>query len=257
METINYNNINKKKKSNFGIYVFSTFLVLSVGVIAYFTINEPTPRVIGSDPTKIAEQHASVKLETESQKQLKSEVKTVNEKDTSSKNITSNVNFPKIIVDGNEFTNLNTEIEEMIRQKYVPLKEQMEKNGEHTYEFTSNFKNYENMIGDKQVLSIIITNKMIENQSKLASLLETVTYNINLQTRENLRSYDAALEIYGKGYKDHISNMINTYLIDKKIKKAEDTTYVYTGLENYYVEAGEMHIVLNSCRYKNRKVVIN
>lgn len=245
METINYNKINKKKNSNAGIYAFSSFLILSVGVITYFIINEPTPKVIGSDPSKIVAQDAAMKLEEESKKQLKSEVTTKNEKDVNSKTVTANINFPKIVVENNEFVELNNEIEEAIRKRYVPLKEEMEKNAEHTYEFTSNFRNYENMIGEKQVLSIIVTNKMMENQSKLTSLLETVTYNINLKTREKEKSEHIALEIYGKDCKEKISNVVNSYLIDKKIKKAEDATYVYTGLENYYVEDGEMHLVLN------------
>ncbi len=246
METISYNKIKKKNKSNALVIAFSSFLLLGVGTIAYFIINEPTPRVVGSDPAKIAEENASVKLESESKKQLSVNVGTKNEKDTSSKTVVSNINFPDIKVDNTDFTKLNEEIENNIRTTFVKLKNEMNGKVNNTYEFTSVFRNFENIVADNQILSVIVTDKMTETISKNTTYLKTTAYNINLKTMEKINSYEVALDLYGKDYKEYVSNVVTTYLIDKKIRTPEDSSYVYTGLENFYIEAGEMHILLNT-----------
>lgn len=246
METISYNKIKKKKKSNALVIAFSSFLLLSVGTIAYFIINEPTPRVVGSDPAKIAEENASVNLEKESKKQLTVNVATKNEKDTSAKTVVSNINFPTVTVDNVSFTKLNEEVENNIRKTFVTLKNEMSGKVNNTYEFTSVFRNFENIVGENQILSLIVTDKMTETSSKNTTYLKTTSYNVNLKTMEKINSYEVALDLYGKDYKEYVSNVVTTYLIDKKIKSSEDASYVYTGLENFYIEAGEMHILLNT-----------
>ncbi|MEG0073262.1 MAG: hypothetical protein RR922_02980 [Clostridia bacterium] len=217
------------------------------GIIAYSIINEPAPRVIGTNAFTNVEETNSAKNPDLGPKvvEVKCEFKNKEEDDTSINNITASYSFPLVYLGGEPYTILNNQMESESRNLFATLKQPMVGNVKNKYKFTTTNKAYDCVLNKKQIVSVVVTEKMQELDTKENTYLKVKTYNTNVTTREKISSYEAAIELIGTDYKAIVSDTINAHLISREMKKAEDSKYVYSGLESWYVTADELHIMLN------------
>lgn len=217
------------------------------GIIAYSVINEPTPRVIGNNQfANIEEENASQNIEDKKRfVEVKVEFKDKEDEDLSSKKVSATYTFPTLYLEDEAYTTLNNEIENNARGVFATLKQSMAENVESQYKFILSNKSYDAVLNTKQIVSMVVTEKMIDDKTKESTYLKVKSYNLNVTTREKISSYEAALEVYGTEYKTKVTDAINAYLISRSMKTADDTKYVYSGLESWYISEGEMHIMLN------------
>ena len=64
-------------------------------------------------------------------------------------------------------------------------------------------------------------------------------------TRKLISQEEAAIAILGSTYKTIIKEQIKDFVISKKLFDTETYTYSLTGLEEFYVKNGKLHIMFN------------
>ena len=216
------------------------------GIIAYSVINEPTPRVIGTNNfATVEEQNASQSITDNKLVEVKVTFKDKEDQDASNTKVTATYTLPMLYLDDEAYTVLNNEIENNARSVFATLKQPMIDVVESNYKFTVTNKVYDSVHTTKQIVSMVVTEKMIDDKTKNTTYLKVRSYNFNVTNREKISSYEAGLEVYGAEYKTKVTDAINSYLITRGMKSVSDSKYVYSGLENWYITDGEMHIMLN------------
>ncbi len=177
--------------------------------------------------------------------EVKVAFKNKEEEDKSNSKVTATYTLPMLYLEDEEYTTLNNEIETNARSVFATLKQPMIDAVESSYKFIVTNKSYDEVLATKQIVSMVVTEKMLDDKTKDTTYLKVKSYNLNVTNREKISSYEAALEVYGTDYKEKVTDAINAYLISRSMKTADDTKYVYSGLENWYIQEGDMHIMFN------------
>ena len=215
------------------------------GIIGYSIINEPTPKVIGTNNFASVEEQNASKDMGEKLVEVKVTFKNKEESDITNGKVKATYTLPRLFLEDKEYTVLNNEIESNARSVFATLKKPMIDSVESNYEFIVTNKVYDEVLKTKQIVSMVVTDKMLDQNSKKTTYLKVKSYNFNVTNREDISSKEAALEIYGVEYKTKVEDSINAHLISRSMKKVDNDKYIYSGLENWYIQEGQMHIVLN------------
>jgi len=119
------------------------------------------------------------------------------------------------------------------------------KSAENKFTYTVTYNKYENVIGDKKILSLTIYQRVIDDASKKSTTNKVESYNIDLSTKKVVEQQDIMLDLFGKEYKSKVNEVIKNYVISKGYISESNYTYTLTGLENYYIKDEKMHILFN------------
>lgn len=254
MDTMHYT---ERKKSSKGFIIFLSLFVLIGGAIIILAVaNEKEPTIIGnaeSEINRLVDLEAAQYEETIARnKQIEFKVTDKEYKDDSSKKIKSNMILPVISIDGEELTDINTKIYDKYTSLFESLKKQLS-NADYKYTYSVSYNVYDNFVGENRIISIVITQKNVDNTSNTIVTQKIETYNIDLATKKEVGLSDVAMELLGKEYKTLIKEKTIEYLVKKDIMKEEEYIYALTGLENYYIKEGKFHIVYNENELVDKK----
>ena len=253
METMNYRE-KKKKSLKLPIFGLSTFLIAGACVITYGMMNEKEPVIVGNNGSRIAGTDVPV-VETSALVQLKEEdldkmfdVKTQYDSDKSLENIKSDLSIPFVFINGEELKEFNSELEEKYKKQFEGFKETMS-SVEHSFTYRVYYQVFSSVVRNEGIISIIVTEKMVDDENQEESLKKRTTYNISIDTKEVLDQRDVIISILGASYKDAIKESLSSYLEENEILSKEDYKYAYTGFENFYIKKGKLHFIFNSRRF--------
>lgn len=254
METMHYS---EKKKSSKGFVIFFFLFVLIGGAIIIFAMsNENEPVVVGSQETNI---QRLVDMEKEEKEETKNknanityEVKDVTHNDSSNSKIKSQITVPKITVDGEELTEINSEIDKEYTDIFSKLKDQM-KDVDSKYTYIVSYNVYENMVGSDKILSVTIYQRVKDDIAKKNTTEKITSYNIDLAKKEKITEFSVASSILGKDYKSIIKGKVQDYVVEKGMMKESEFTYAITGLEDFYIKDGVFHIIFNEEKLVDKK----
>jgi len=203
METMRFR---ETKKSSYTLQIFSIVLFLVVGsIITYFAIcNEKEPVIIGQNQSDITVSsninESNALAEIEEPLESTSGIFKVTDKTTSdktNKKIKANITVPVIKIKDEALTNLNDEIYNKFNDTYKSFKELM-KDADNNFTYTVTYKVYDNIIGNKNILSITIHERMIDDSASTESMEKIHTYNIDLKDGLVLDQEDVALDALGR-----------------------------------------------------------
>lgn len=243
METMRYQ---ENKKSYKGvIFGFFAFVIIGCGLIYFAISEEKEPQIVGSKNT--TETHSLVDIEDTDKTDVSNisyEVKDKVISDKENVKLKGNITIPQVVINGEELNDINYEIEEEYNKRFTSLKEQM-KSAENKFTYTVTYNKYENVIGDKKILSLTIYQRVIDDASKKSTTNKVESYNIDLSTKKVVEQQDIMLDLFGKEYKSKVNEVIKNYVINKGYISESNYTYTLTGLENYYIKDEKMHILFN------------
>lgn len=163
-----------------------------------------------------------------------------------------NITIPQVVINGEELSEINSEIEEEYDKRFTSLKEQM-KSAENKFTYTVTYNKYENKVGNRKILSLTIYQRVIDDASKKSTTNKVESYNIDLATKEIVDSQNVMIDLFGKEYKTKVNEIIKNYVINKGYIKESEYTYTLTGLENYYIKDEKMHILFNEDELVDKK----
>lgn len=181
--------------------------------------------------------------------------------DKTNKKIKSNITIPVISIDSVNLEEINKQIENEYTTRYASFKDTLA-NAENNYTYKVTYKVYENIVGDKKIISITIWQRTVDD-SKGTSVFDKIdTHNIDIVTKEEVLVENAAKLVLGTDYKAKVKNSVKDYVV--KNCGVDGTTFIYTmsGLESYYIKDGEFHIIISSDTIVDKKygvldIVIN
>lgn len=250
METIRYTE--RRKTTKWPAICVMLFLVFGGCFVAYAIKNEDNPRMLGlsvnavantSDGLENVEMTDAEKLEQAMN--LNYEVKEVSSKDQSKKNCVSDIHLPTLYVDGKEIADLNVKIQNEYVNRFNTLKEQMN-NTDSNYSFNVTYTYYENIVGVKKVVSIVVNQQVVDTDSQKITSEKVTTYNVDLSSKNVLAQSDVLLDLLGKEYKDKLKTTVKDYVVSNKLISESDYKYEITGLENFYIKDSKFHIIFNT-----------
>lgn len=262
METMRFR---ETKKSSYKLQIFLIVLFLSVGgALTVFAIsNEKDPVIIGQQQSDIVttqnidETDALEKVdETSKNTSDLYEITTKTISDTTIKKIKANIKLPVISVKNELLTKLNDEIYNKFNDTFNTFKKTMEK-AENNFTYTVSYKVYENVIANKNIVSITIHERMIDDSAKTNSMEKIHAYNIDLKDGSILTQDNIVLDILGAECKDKIKTSLKDYLVSKNIIKENEYTYSYTGLEKFYIKDGKFHLLFNPTELTDAKEILD
>ncbi len=262
METMSYNKI-RKKQNNFGIFSFFLFVILGTGVVIYSIMNEPDPTVIGKNPLKNVDVYGAYKIQNNKNEEnektgediIPEEIKyKIETKSSSNKsgNFKTNISAPSITVNGAKLEEINKQIYSYYEEKAKTLKEQMSK-AENRYTYKVTFKNYENKIGNKTIVSITVHERIIDDAAGSSTMDRVNGYNIDCTQGELLKQEETALEMLGANYAKLINDGIKNKMVSSKMIAESKYDYTLTNLEQFYIKDGKFHILLNEGEVVDKK----
>lgn len=244
METMNYNR-HSKKNSKAGIIGFMLFACLGGAASAYMIINEPEPNVIGQDfyipvDSENVDIYGEQKIDLDAiEYSVKSDIST-----SKSGKFSSSIATPKIIVDGEELTDINNEIFLKFSERYAAVKSDIGEL-EHTFTYKVTFNKYETKLEENRFLSFTFYERIIDDSKGTDVTYKLYAYTIDLGTKKIVSQEDAAIAILGSTYKTIIKDNVKEFVLAEKLFTEESYNYVLTGLEEFYVKDGELHIMFN------------
>ncbi|MEG2235936.1 MAG: hypothetical protein RR144_05830 [Clostridia bacterium] len=259
METMRFR---EHKKSSYKIQIFAIllFFILGGGIIYFAISNEDEPTLIGQNKSdiqksaNIEEKNALIDVPAENTSKLfKISNKYISDK--TNKKIKANITLPVISVNNEILTSMNDEIFKKYNDTYLNFKETMA-NGQNKFTYTVTYKVYDNIIANKNILTITIYERIIDDSSKTNSMEKIYTYNIDLKDCKILNQKDVIVDILGSTYKDKIKQNLEEYLISKKMINKDEYTYSYTGLENFYINEKQLHLIFNPGEIADKKYSI-
>lgn len=248
METMRYS---ETKKSAKGPIIGLLLFVIIGGAIIFLAVkSEGEPVVVGQTKSDV---QRLVDTEATNQQDLSYEVKENTVNDKTNTKIKANMTIPVISVEGEALTEVNNTIEKTYTDMFSKLKEQMA-SAESKYTYTVTYSKYENMIGNDKILSITMYSKITDDAAKKNTMEKVDTYNIDLAKKQIIKGGDMALNMLGKDYKTKVRDSVKDYVVTQKaMMKEADFTYAMTGLENYYVKDGKLHVVFNEGELVDKK----
>lgn len=250
METIRFTE--KRKTSKVPALIVTGFLVVGGIFVAYAIKNENNPKMLGFRDVEISTETSGLeKVEmTDAEKlaqamSLNYEVKEVSSQDSSSSKIVSDIHLPQIYVDGKEIAELNAKIQDEYTTRFETLKESMSK-AESKYSFNVTYTYYDNIVGIKKVVSLVVKQQVIDKDSNKITSEKLTAYNVDLSSKTTLSQNDVLLDILGKDYKALLKDQVKDYVVSNNLISESKYNYEITGLESFYVNEGKFHIVFNT-----------
>lgn len=249
METIRFTE--RRKSTKWPALIVTGFLLVGSCFVAYAIKNENNPKMLGfskeavstiTDGLENVEPTDAEKLEKA--KNLNFEIKDTSSIDSSSSKFVSDMHLPSIYVDGKEIAELNAKIQSEYIQRFDNLKTQM-KDAESKYSFNVTYTYFENIVGLRKVVSIVMKQQIIDTDAQKVTSEKISTYNIDLSSKATLSQSDVLLDVLGKNYKDDLKNKVKEYIIGNGYTAEDNYNYEITGLENFYIQDSKFHIVFN------------
>lgn len=256
MDTMRYQE--HKKKSNIGLISFLIFVIVGSSLVFLGIMNEEEPNIIGGITTEV---QSLVDIENQASKTNSSleEIKNINyelEKksisDDSNPKIKSNIEIPVLKIGDTEQKVLNEKIEKNYTELFTTLQEQL-KDVSNNFTFKVSYNSFDNFIKTKRILSLVLEQKIIDDQTGSTTTDKIETYNIDLSTGEEIKVSDVLLTEFGKDYKTVAKNSIKNYTVQNNMMNEEDYTYALSGLENFYIKDNTIHIVFNESELVDEK----
>lgn len=269
MEMMNYNK-RSKKNSKIGLFSFILFAVLGTSMVFYMIKNEPKPVILGENmyipvdsenidgenSTNENENNNEVSIYTEEYlKAIEYKVKQNIKKETDG-NMKLNLSVPSIYIDGKSLTEVNNKILAKFIERYDAVRAQSETlENKFTYKVTYN--TYESMLNGRRVLSFTLYERTIDDMTGEETRYKLYGVTVDLATQQILTQDDIGPTILGSTYKNQIKSSVKEYLITKKIYKADNYSYTMTGMEEFYVKDGKLHIMFNPGELQTNKDYID
>ena len=250
METMRYQE--NKKNSKWPIFAFLSFVIIGGALIYIGISNEDEPEIIGKTRDEVQSlvdiysKETISKIDDENININDITFKVNDEKyvDSSNSKFKADIILPRITIDESELTGINEEIKNKYTDLFKSIKEEMT-SVENKFTFKTSYKYYDNVIGDRRILSITIYQRIIDDGDQTSTTDKVETYNIDLNTKEIVEESTIALSMFGKEYKTIIKNSVKNYVVNNNMIKSEEFVYALTGLENYYIKDGKLHIIFN------------
>lgn len=249
METIRFTE--RRKTTKWPAIIVMSFLIIGGCFVAYAIKNEDNPKMLGfSSATVTTESNGLENVgQTDADKlaqvmNLNYEIKDISSIDKSTSNFVSNIHLPTIYVDGKEVAQINAKIQSEYTERFDNLKEQMKK-AESNYSFNVTYTYFDNIVGLRKVVSIVVKQQIIDTDSNKVTSEKVTAYNIDLSSKSTLSQSDVIADILGKDYKDILKKQVKDYIINNGYAKESNYNYEITGLENFYIQDSKFHIVFN------------
>lgn len=245
METMNYNRDNKKK-SKAGIIGFFLFAFVGTAATFYMIANEPEPIILGQDlyvPTTSTNTDEVDIYSEEYISNITYKVESDVSKYTTGK-FKSNIAVPSISIDGDVLEEINEEILNKFLVRYNAVKDEV-KDLENKFTYRVTYNKYESKVGGKRILAFTFYERIVDDSNGEDVTYKLYSYNIDLATRKLISQDEAALLVLGSTYKTIIKEQIKDFVIAKKLFTDETYTYSLTGLEEFYIKGGKLHIMFN------------
>lgn len=245
METMNYNRDNKKN-SKAGIVGFMLFAVVGTAATFYMIANEPEPIVLGQDLYVPTTSTNASEVDIYSEEYITNiTYKIANEisKSTAGK-FKSNIAVPKISIDGDNLEEINGEILNKFLVRYNAVKDEV-KDLENKFTYKVTYNKYESKVDGKRILAFTFYERIVDDSTGEDVIYKLYAYNIDLATRKLMTQEQAGILILGSTYKTIVKEQIKDFAIAKKLFTDETYTYSLTGLEEFYVKDGKLHIMFN------------
>lgn len=250
METIRYTE--KRRTTKWPAVIVMIFLIAGGCFVAYAIKNEDNPKMLGlsteattttTDGLENVEMTDAEKLEQAMN--LNFEIKEISSKDQSRKSYVSDIHLPAIYVDGKEITELNAKIQSEYTTRFETLKEQMV-DADSNYSFNVTYTYYDNIVGIKKVVSLVVKQQIVDEDSQKVTSEKVTTYNVDLSSKKTLAQSDVLFDTLGKDYKEVLKTAVKEYIVDNKYTTEDKYNYEITGLENFYIKDSKFHIVFNT-----------
>lgn len=245
METMNYNRDNKKN-SKLGIVGFVLFAFVGTAATFYMMANEPEPVIIGQDmyiPTTSTNTN-DVNIYTEEYiNSITYEIKSDVSKTTSGK-FKSNIAIPQISIDGEELTEINEEILSRFLVRYNSVKEEV-KDLENKFTYKVTYNKYESELDNTRILSFTLYERILDDATGADVTYKLYGYTIDLVTRKLISQEEAAVMLLGSTHKSVVRSQIKDFVIAEKLFDYDTYNYSLTGLEEFYVKGGQLHVMFN------------
>lgn len=252
MELMNYDR-SSRKKSKVGLFSFVVFSCVGTVAVFYLMKNEPEPKVLAENlyiPVGSVniydEQEEIPKVDIYSEEFL-DDIEYKIEKDThktTKGNFKQNISVPKIKIDGVEIEDVNNTILSKFTERYEAVKEQSAAlENKFTYKVTYN--TYESKIEGKRILSFTFYERIVDDMAGKDMTYKLYGITIDLATKTIVTQEDVAPIMLGNAYKTIIKDEVKSYAISKKLFTEKNYTYAMTGLEEFYVKDGILHLMFN------------
>lgn len=269
MEMMNYNK-RGKKNSKVGLFGFILFTVVGTSMVFYMINNEPKPVILGENMyipvgsenvdgdsnSNGNENDNEVSIYTEEYlKAIKYNVKQNVKRETDG-NMKLNLSVPSIYIDGEPLSEINNTILAKFIERYDAVKAQSGAlENKFTYKVTHN--TYESMLNGRRVLSFTLYERTIDDMTGEETRYKLYGLTVDLATKQILTQDDIGPTILGNTYKNEIKSAVKEHLITKKIYKIDNYSYTMTGMEEFYVKDGKLHIMFNPGELKTNKDYID
>ena len=258
METMRYQE--NKKSGKWPIIAFVLFVIVGGALIYLGIANENNPQIVGSVREEVQslvdiyaeETIAKVEEEKISIEDIDFKVKDKTYSNSENKNFKANMVLPRVYVSDEELTQINEDIYSKYIKLFNSLKDEME-DMENSFTFKTSYKYYDNVIGDKRILSITVHQRILDDKEGTTTTDKVETYNIDLEKKEIITESNIATMIFGKEYKTIIKNEIKDYVVENNMIKEEEYVYALTGMENYYIKDEVFHIIFNEGELVDKK----
>ena len=239
METMSYRE--KKRKSLKGpIFAISSFLAIGTGIITYAMINEQEPVVIGNSGSlltgsiPVVEENALINMSIEDIQNMY-EIKINYTSDKENEKLKADISITFVYIDEAPLEEFNNTLNKKFLDNYAAFKENMA-SVEHNFTYKVYYNEHTSVVKDNAILSLIMKEKMLEDETSTQSMRKVYTYNIDLLTGEVLAQSDIIVDILGASYKDVIKNAIYDYVDEKDMLPKK----------NFYLDDGKLHFLFNS-----------
>ena len=165
--------------------------------------------------------------------------------DKSNSKIKSNITIPQINIDGILLEEINKKIEEEYTTRFSGFKETLA-SADNSYTYKVTYKVYENVIGDKKIVSITIWQRTVDDSSGNSVFDKIDTHNIDIVTKEEVSVENVAKDILGDEYKTKVKAGVKSYVVANCGESEEKFLYTMSGMESFYIKEGKFHIIINS-----------
>ncbi|MDF2865992.1 MAG: hypothetical protein K0R72_810 [Clostridia bacterium] len=261
METMRFR---ETKKSSYKgqIFLIVFFLLIGVGITYFAISNEKEPTILGKsqsdieDKSNLVESNALINSD-QPLKNASESYKITNKiiSDKTVKKIKADMTLPIIFIEDKALTAINDEIYNKFNDTYNTFKKTMEK-VDNNFTYTVTYKVYDNIVANKNIISLTIYERMIDDSAKINSMEKIYTYNINQKDGSILKQEDVVLDLLGPTYKDKIKNKIKSYITSSCNVKESEYNYSYTGLETFYIKDNKFHLIFNPEELVDKKYSI-
>ena len=256
METMRYTE--RRKSSKGFVFGFLLFVILGSVIIFLSVKSENKPVVIGKKNNDVVDENPLVNvkddetIQTSNNDAIEYKVDVKKYEDKSNKKIKADIELPAIFINSEELTNINSDIYKKYTDFYLSLKETM-KSVENNFTYKITYDTYENTVDSKRIVSLKIYQRVIDDASKKPTTEKIEVVNIELDSSKVIKNEDVIPALLGIDYKTIIRASINDYIEENKIMNKDELVYSYTGLENFYINEGKIHLIFNEDELVQKK----